>query len=147
MTETDDSGVPEPPAVSPQLAELSARLSGRWRVTGPGIEGRAEYRSHHDGRLLVGLVTVDVEGTAMTNLQHLAHDPATGTVRARYLDSLGNDASYTWALDDRQLRVSLDGAEPDTYFAARFNDDFSEYAGRWYGLGDDDGRIVYSRIP
>lgn len=135
----------------PKLAELTARLRGRWRVSGPGIAGEAEYTSLRDGLLLVGKVTVVVDGAELTNLQHIAHDPATDTLRARYLDSVGNDATYTWVMDGRRVRVSLGGAESDTYFEARFADDDSAYAGTWHypdGTGDEgtEEPIVYARI-
>lgn len=145
MTEKNSPDEQPQTEANPKLAELAERLSGCWRVTGPDIAGDAEYKSVRDGRLLVGRVTVVVDGTELVNLQHLAHDQETGTLQARYLDSLGNEARYTWALDGRRIRVSLVG-RPDTYFEARFNDDYSEYAGTWQGPdGAAEDRIVYTR--
>ncbi len=150
MTESTDTAAPTPTAVNPKLTQLAERLSGNWHVTGPGIDGDAEYRIVRDGLLLVGRVRVLVDGAEMTNIQHISHDQETDTLRAHYLDTMGQEATYTWMLDGRKLRVSQ-GDDPDTYFEARIEDDNSEYAGTWHypeGAGDDaaDERIVYTRI-
>lgn len=151
MTDTKDPGAPAPMEVNPKLTELAARLSGKWRVTGPGIDGEAEYTTLRDGLLQVGRVKVVVSGAEMTNIQHISHDQASDALRARYLDTMGNEATYTWMLDGQKVRVSQGDDESDTYFEARFNDDNSEYAGTWHypeGGGDDaaEERIVYTRV-
>ena len=139
--------MPEPDA---NLTELINRLSGRWRVSGPGIEGFAEYRSVNGGLLLVADVDFVVDGNKIKNIQHIAYDPETETLRARYMDTAGDASTYTWVLDGRGFRVTLGSADSDTYFEAAFNDDNSEYTGTWhYPPGVDDGaedeRIVYTR--
>lgn len=151
MTDPNNVGVSAPTEVNPKLAELAERLSGKWRVTGPDIDGEAEYESLRDGLLLVGSVKVVVNGTEMTNIQHISHDQATDTLRARYLDTMGNEATYTWMLYGQKVRVSQGDDESGTYFVAWFNDDNSEYAGTWHypeGAGDDtaEDRIVYTRV-
>ncbi|WP_152364953.1 hypothetical protein [Microlunatus speluncae] len=152
MTESDHTAGLVAAEVDPRLAELAERLSGRWRVTGPGIAGDAEYRSVRDGLLLVGRVSVVVNGAELTNIQHISHDRTTDTLRARYLDTLGNEATYSWLLDGQVIRVSQGDVGSDTYFEARFADDNSEYAGTWHypdDAGDDaaEERIVYTRTP
>lgn len=138
MTETDHP--------NPKLAELTERLSGHWRVTGPGIEGAAEYRPQRNDQVLVGKIEVVVDGAPMTNLQRISHDQQTDSLRARYLDTLGNEADYTWTLDGRTVRVGL-ADDPDTYFEARFAEDYSEYAGTWhYPDGVDEDLIVCTRV-
>lgn len=129
----------------PKLAELTERLSGRWLVSGPGIDGRAEYRSLRDGHMLVMNVDFVVNGTEMKVIQHITHDPDSDSLRARYMDTMGDEAIYTWALDGRKLRVSLRGA--DTFFEATFDGDDTEYTGTWHypdGSAVDE-RIGYSR--
>ena len=133
------------------LTELTRRLSGRWRVSGPGIDGFAEYRSVNGGFLLVGDVDFVVNGTPIKNIQHIAHDQDTNSLRARYLDTAGDASVFTWVLDGQSFRVTLGSADSDTYFEATFADDNSSYTGTWhYPPGEDDGaedeRIVYTRI-
>ena len=134
-----------------KLAELIERMSGRWQVSGPGIDGVAEFRPVDHGRLLVADVDFVVHGQPMKVIQHISHHEDTDTLRARYLDTAGGSALYTWSLDGRTLRVSLADAAADTYFEATFDDDFASYTGSWhYPPGSDDGaadeRIVYSRL-
>jgi hypothetical protein len=133
------------------LTELIQRLSGRWRVSGLAIGGLAEYRSANGGFLLVGDVDFVVNGNKIKNIQQVAFDQDTGTLRGRYMDTAGDASIYTWALDGSRFRVTLDGADSDTYFDAAFSADNSEYTGTWHyppGVdgGSDDERIVYTRI-
>jgi hypothetical protein len=134
-----------------RLTELTERLSGRWRVSGPGIVGLAEYRSVNGGFLLVGDVDFEVNGTRIKNIQHISYDHDTDSLRARHLDTAGDASVFTWVLEGRSFRVTQDGADSDTYFEATFADDDSSYTGTWhYPPGDDGGaeveRIVYTRI-
>lgn len=136
---------------NPKLTELAQRLSGKWRVKGPGINGKAEYKLVRQGLLLVMNVDFVVNGTEMKVIQHVAYDRDTDMLRARYMDTSGDESTYTWVLDGKNLRVSLGDEKSDTFFNARFNDDNSEYVGTWH-YPDDGGsnvaeeRIIYTRI-
>ena len=83
-------------------------------------------------------------------MQHIAHDPDTGTLRARYMDTMGDAATYIWVLDHPEIRVSLGDEDPDTYFRATLNEDNSQYVGTWHYPGGDPPdaaeTIVYTRI-
>ncbi|TCO35592.1 uncharacterized protein DUF1579 [Kribbella steppae] len=132
---------------NPKLAELTERLSGKWRVKGPEIDGEAEYKSMRGGLLLVMDVDFVVSGTKMKVIQHVAYDQDTDTLRARYMDTMGDESTYTWVLDGQKMRVGLADKESDTYFEARFNDDNSEYVGTWHYPDDGgDDAIIYRRI-
>ncbi len=142
------NGIKEPDA---DLKELIKRLTGRWRVSGPAIEGVAEYRPVNHGSLLVGDVDFMVNGIKIKNIQQVAYDHDTGSLLARYMDTAGDASTYTWALDGPRFRVTLESADPDTYFEATFSADNSEYTGTWHyppGIdgGSDDEPIVYTRI-
>ena len=52
---------------NPKLLELSELLVGTWRVDGPDISGRAEYRTRNEGRLLVAYVDFSVGSFARTS--------------------------------------------------------------------------------
>jgi hypothetical protein len=134
-----------------RLTELTKRLTGRWRVSGPGIDGVAEYRSVNGGFLLVGDVDFVVNGNTIKNIQHIAYDHETDTLRARYMDTAGDASTYTWIPGGQGFRVTLGDADSDTYFEAAFAADNSEYTGTWHyppGVDDDaaDESIVYTRL-
>jgi hypothetical protein len=135
----------------PKLVELAERLTGRWRVKGPEIDGKAEYKSLRGGLLLVMNVDFVVSGTEMKVIQHVTYQQDTDTLHARYMDTMGDESTYTWVLDGQKLRVSLGGKESDTFFEATFNNDNTEYVGTWHYPDDvvsdaAEERIVYSRI-
>ena len=109
-------GVPAQAAQpNPKFTELAQRLSGKWRVKGPGIDGRAEYKLVREGLLLVMSVDFVVNGTEMKVIQHVAYDRDTGLLRARYMDTSGDESTYTWVLDGKNLRVSLGDEKSDTF--------------------------------
>lgn len=66
------------------------------------------------------------------------------------MDTMGDEAIYTWVLDGRNIRVSLGDEESDTYFEATLNEDNSQYTGAWHyphGASPDPAeRIVYTRM-
>lgn len=132
-----------------QLVELSDLLVGAWQVNGRDIVGRAEYQTKRGGTLLVAHVDFRVAGLRMAVIQHISHHRDSGTLRAHYMDTMGEIATYTWTLNHPTIRVSLGNADSDTYFRAILNDDNSQYAGTWHypeSETDPTEAIVYTRI-
>lgn len=135
---------------NPKLVELSELLVGTWRVEGPDIKGQAEYQSKNGGRLLVAYVDFSVGDLRMRVIQHITHRQDRGTLLARYMDTMGDEATYTWVLEDRRIRVSLGEEDSNTYFQATLNEDNSQYIGTWHypdsGPSDATENIVYTRV-
>ncbi len=134
----------------PRLVELSELLVGTWLVDGPGITGQAEYHSRNGGRLLVAYVDFSVSGARMRVIQHITHHEDRDTLIARYMDTMGDEATYAWTLEEQTIRVSLDDHDSNTYFQATLNEDKSQYTGTWhYPEGDPPDAtepIVYTRV-
>lgn len=134
----------------PKLVELSELLVGTWRVAGPDISGQAEYQTHKEGRLLVAYVDFSVGDTRMRVIQHITQHADSDTLQARYMDTMGDEATYIWALEDGKIRVSLHEKDSDTYFQATLNDDNSQYIGTWHypegGPPNPTQSIVYTRV-
>lgn len=134
----------------PTLVELSALLVGAWKVDGPDISGRAEYQSKNGGRLLVAYVDFSVGDSRMRVIQHITHNEERGALTARYMDTMGDDATYTWVLRDKTIRVSLGDRDSETYFQATLNEDNSQYVGTWHYPDGDPAdateTIVYTRV-
>ena len=146
MRDHSDTHEDEP---NPKLVELSKLLVGTWRVDGPDIRGQAEYQSKNGGSLLVAYVDFSVGDSRMRVIQHITYHEAGGTLRARYMDTMGDEATYTWVLQDRKIRVSLGDEDSSTYFQATLNKDNSEYIGTWHypeGGPDATEKIVYTRV-
>lgn len=146
----DRHGVNAADELHPKLAELSDLLVGTWRVEGPDIRGQAEYQSKDGGRLLVAYVDFTVGDSRMRIIQHITHDEDRDTLLARYMDTMGDEATYSWVLEDRKIRVSLGERDSDTYFQATLNEDNSQYVGTWHypdsGPPDATENITYTRV-
>jgi hypothetical protein len=135
---------------NPKLVELSELLVGTWRVAGPDIKGQAEYQSRKGGCLLVADVDFTVNGTRMKVIQHITYRQESDTLRAEYMDTMGEEATYTWVLEHPEIRVSLGDKDSDTFFQATLNEDNSEYVGTWHDPesrpSDPTEMIVYTRV-
>jgi hypothetical protein len=135
---------------NPKLVELSELLVGTWRVDGPDIRGQAEYQSKNGGRLLVAYVDFSVGDSRMRVIQHITHHQDRDTLLARYMDTMGDEATYTWVLEHRKIRVSLGDKDSNTYFQATLNEDNSQYIGTWHypegGPSVASENIVYTRV-
>ena len=152
MRSVDDARVNTPGGKDephPALVELSEILSGTWNVEGPDISGRAEYRMSQRG-CLVAYVDFQVAGSKMRVIQHITYDPDRRTLQARYIDTMGDEATYTWVLEGRTIRVSLGEVDSATYFEATLNEDRSQYVGAWHCPDVDPAEqtetIVYTRV-
>lgn len=147
---SDPSSVNAADRPHPKLVELSELLVGTWRVDGPDITGQAEYQTKHGGRLLVVYVDFSVGGSPMRVIQHIAHHQDSDALRAQYMDTMGDEATYTWVLEGRTIRVSLGEEDSSTYFQATLNQDNSQYVGTWHypegGSPDASEHIVYTRV-
>jgi len=149
VRDSDPDALKEEDDPHPALVELSEILVGTWHVDGPDISGRAEYHSPRRG-CLVAYVDFRVAGVSMRVIQHITYDPDRGSMQARYLDTMGDEATYTWVLEDGRIRVSLGDRDSDTYFEAMLNEDRSQYVGAWHHPEGDPAdateNIVYTRM-
>lgn len=109
-----------------------------------------EYQSKDGGRLLVAYVDFRVGDSRMRVIQHITHHEERGTLIARYMDTMGDEATYTWTLEDKTIRVSLGDQDSHTYFQATLNEDNSQYIGTWHypegGPADATETISYTRV-
>jgi hypothetical protein len=104
MRSVDDAGANTPSGQDdphPALVELSDVLVGTWTVEGSDISGRAEYHTTQRG-CLVAYVDFQLAGSKMRVIQHITYDPDRRTLQARYMDTMGDEAMYTWVLEDSQ---------------------------------------------
>jgi hypothetical protein len=86
----------------------------------------------------------------MRLIQHITHHQARDTLIGRYMDTMGQEATYTWMLEGQIIRVSSDEEDSDTYFQATLNEDHSQYIGTWHypdgGASEVADKIIYTRV-
>jgi len=71
-------------------------------------------------------------GTKIKGIEYIAYDQDTDTLRSHYMDTMGSNFTYTWALDGKTLHINFGNKDSDMYFEGTFNDDNSEYSGAWH---------------
>ncbi|HEX6877449.1 MAG TPA: hypothetical protein VF165_17465 [Nocardioidaceae bacterium] len=95
-------------------------------------------------------VDFSVGDSRMRVIQHIAYDHDRDILLARYMDTMGDEATYAWVFDDRKIRVSFGDKNSDTYFEATLNEDHSQYIGTWHypdrDSPDPAENIVYTRV-
>lgn len=118
MVVNDNGPIHPPTEPNPRLTELTERLSGKWRIKGPEIDGKAQYKSMRGGLLLVMNVEFVCQRHRNEVIQHVFYDQDTDSLQAHYMDTMGDESTYTWVLDGQKLRVGLGDKEADTFFEA-----------------------------
>ncbi len=115
-----------------KLKQLIERLTGKWRVKGPEIDGEIEYEPMEGGFFLIQHIDFVQGGTKIKGIEYIAYDQDTDTLRSHYMDTMGDNFTYSWALDGKTIRINFGDKDSDMYFEGTFNDDNSKYSGAWH---------------
>lgn len=136
--------IPKDP--NPKITELAERLVGKWRVKGPDIDGTVEFELMEGGFFLIQHIDFMQGDTKIKGIEYIAYDPDTDTLRSHFMDIMGENFTYTWALDGKKLRINFGDADSDMYFEATFNDDNTEYSGAWHYPDGGGYEAILTRI-
>src|SRR5262245_10323087 len=91
-----------PKAPHPGLRRLQP-LIGRWRITGPEVEGEVAYEWMEGGFFFIQRYDLVNFGAPHKGIEYAGWDDETGTVRSRLMGTDGSRFTYTYALEDGVL--------------------------------------------
>jgi hypothetical protein len=114
----------------PELRKLD-RLLGKWKVSGPDVNGEVEYEWMEGGFFLIQHVELDAFGREIKGVEYIGFDEDTGTLRSHFMDNQGSNFTYTWDLDGDELRIWFGEKGSDNFFRGTFDSSGDSYSGRW----------------
>lgn len=108
------------------------RLIGTWETSNPneaeGIKGHGSFEWMEGGNFLMQHVNY---GEAK-GIEIIGYDEKSNSLKSHYFEgSTGKHLEYTYLLENDTLTVSIDMPKAKGQFIGKFNDDNSEYVGRW----------------
>ena len=115
-----------------KLKRLTERMTGKWQVKGPDIDGTVEYEPMEGGFFLIQHIDFVQGGTKIKGVEYIAYDPDTDTLRSHFMDTMGSNFTYTYTLEGKDLRINFGDKDSDMYYEGTFNEDNSEHSGAWH---------------
>ena len=136
-TSTEAAQGPRQP--DPALRALD-HFVGTWEFTGhmlgsddENIVGRATYRWLDGGFFLVQDIEIDFAGMFdVQSHEFIGFDPESGAFKSLvYSNMAPAPLPYTWEVQGRDVKITVDYAPLDATFTGRYTDDGSSFAGGW----------------
>src|SRR5215210_5632747 len=123
------------PGPNPDLKSLD-RLVGKWKVSGPGIDGQVTYEWMDGGFFLMQHVDLVHDGRKIKGLEIIGHEREFGAepseeIKSRYYDSTGETLDYVYEVDGDTLTIWGGQKGSPAYYKGTFSDDGDTLAGGW----------------
>ncbi len=120
---------------SPKLKALD-RLVGRWRVSGPDIDGQVTYEWMEGGFFLIQQVDFVHGGRQIKGMEIIGHvapfsEPPSPDVKSRFYDTEGNTFDYVYELEGDTLMIWGGEKGSPAYYKGTFSPDGSVNSGAW----------------
>lgn len=88
-----------PKTPHPTLRKLQP-LIGRWRITGPDVDGEITYEWMEGGFFFIQHFDLVNYGNRYKGIEYSGWDEETSTIRSRLMGTDGSRFTYTYALED-----------------------------------------------
>jgi hypothetical protein len=120
-----------PKAPNPAL-KVMERLIGRWRMTGPDVEGEIDYEWMEGEFFLIQRFDLVSGGTRAKGVEYSGFDEDTQTIRSRLMGTDGARFTYTYTMEGSTLFYWFGDKGSDWFSKATFADDGQSLTGRWH---------------
>src|SRR5436189_403432 len=121
---------------NPDLKSLD-NLVGRWRVTGPDIDGHVTYEWMEGGFFLAQHVDFIHSGRKIKGIEIIGHEHQFGAepsedIKSRYYDyTTGDTLDYVYELENGTLMIWGGQKGSPAYFRGQLSDDGNTITGAW----------------
>lgn len=134
----------------PDLLALD-RLVGRWRVSGPDIDGEVSYAWMKGGFFLIQHVDFVHGGRRIKGMEVIGHvtpfgEPPSADIKSRFYDSSGNTFDYVYELEGDTLTIWGGEKGSPAYYRGTFSADGNTNAGAWVYPGGGGYQSTMTRI-
>ena len=124
-----------PKEPNPLLRTLEP-LIGKWKITGPDIEGEVTYEWMEGGFFFIQKFDLEQAGH-QKGIEYTGYDEETGTLRSRLMQTNGGRFTYTYEIDGNTFHYWFGDKGSDVFSRSTFSDDFSSFEGRWHWTNED----------
>ena len=125
-----------PKAPHPKLKTLEP-LIGRWKISGPDVEGEVTYEWMEGGFFLIQKYDLYQGGSHEKGIEYTGFDEETGTLRSRLMGTNGSRFTYTYEIDGDNFYYWFGDKGSDIYSKSTIGGDGSSYSGAWHWTNED----------
>ena len=135
MTDNSTTPAQQSPAPALDLKSLD-RLVGKWRVSGPEIDGFSTFEWLDGGFFLIQHIDFvhsghQVKGMEVIGHLHLFGAEPSEDIKSRYYGSTGETFDYVYELEGDTLTIWGDEKGSPAYYKAKFSSDGNTFSGAW----------------
>ncbi len=134
------------PAEPYPILRTLERLVGRWRVSGSYLQGTLTFEWMEGGFFLIQHVDAHHGEQAIKGIEYIGFDEDTQTLRSHYMDTRGDNFTYTWEVQGDRLRIWFGEKGSDNFYEGKFSPDGNSGTGRWKWPGGG-YEATMTRIP
>lgn len=136
MAENNNHLVGQLPKEPNPLLKMLEPLIGKWKITGPDIEGETIYEWMEGGFFFIQKFDLQQKGR-QKGIEYTGYDEETGTLRSRLMAIDGSRFTYTYEIEGDTLWYWFGDKGSDIYSRSTFSDDFNTYTGAWHWTNED----------
>ncbi len=120
--------LPETP--DPELKKLD-RLAGKWKVSGPNIDGCVTFEWMEGGFFFIQRFELVYYGAKIKGIEYTGFDEDTRTLRSHLMDIRGANFTYTWDIEGDTLWYWFGDKGSQNFSHGTFSKDGNTITGRW----------------
>lgn len=118
----------------PSLKVLE-RLIGKWKVTGPTIDGYVTYRWLEGGFFMVQDVDFTQGDNIIKGLEYIGYDPTSNSLKSHYFGNSDGILEYAWEIEGDTLRIWFGEVGSAGCFTGQFSAEGDTNTGSWVWPG------------
>ncbi len=124
------------------------RLVGKWKISGPKIDGYTTYEWMEGGFFLIQHFDLTYDGERHKGIEYIGFDEDTRTLRSHLMEINGGNFKYTYEIEGDTLWYWFGDKGSDNFSHGTFTRDGNTITGRWQWPEDNDktGGYEYTMI-
>jgi hypothetical protein len=131
-----------PKSPNPVLKTLN-RLIGKWRMSGPEVDGQISYEWMEGGFFMIQRFDLKNFGNPHKGIEYSGFDEETQTIRSRLMGTDGSRFTYTYEMDEDTLFYWFGNKGTNWFSKGKFASDGRSIVGRW-NMPNKDGTGGYN---
>ena len=125
-----------PKTPHPKLKTLEP-LIGKWKLTGPDVEGEVTFEWMEGGFFLIQKFDLHQAGEHHKGVEYTGIDEETQTLRSRLMDIDGSRFTYTYEIDGDTFHYWFGDKGSKIYSRSKISADGNSFEGAWHWTNED----------